>query len=472
MMLLLLVAVLFSTSHARPNTMMSRLQHHIIKPTQSTQMTQFATNNGLFSTEESTGNAGGDDSVAWWESTYFLPVVIVGGGLILIGVIFIIWRRCCKTNQQDDILQDADSFAEPQQPAIMVVVVDHAKPSAEEPAVQAQAIQFTEAKPPTVQKTQAEPPTVQKTQAEQSTVEAKSPIEPPTVPLVVAAKSMAAVSGTQWTEMMVLNEIEAIEASLKQQVQKPRTTAWQKVDGNALRFMNLRRDIWSQNGEDGILAHLLDRLNIRHGWVCEFGAADGRWLSNTWAIVETKKFWAVYIEADEGKAKGLMELGKQYANVIPICTKLSPNLSADPASLDSVLSRTPIPKDFEVLSIDIDSFDYWVWKHCEKYRPKIVIIEINSGISPYKTDFIHGAHKGTIVGTAYLPMVYLGLSKGYRLVCHTGNLIWIRSDLAHKLELCPANPLVSPECFVRLDWMAHPHKTNLTQLQRMIISQT
>ena len=32
------------------------------------------------------------------------------------------------------------------------------------------------------------------------------------------------------------------------------------------------KNIYSQNGEDGIISELLKRLEINNGWVCEFGA--------------------------------------------------------------------------------------------------------------------------------------------------------------------------------------------------------
>lgn len=51
-------------------------------------------------------------------------------------------------------------------------------------------------------------------------------------------------------------------------------------------------------------------------------------------------------------------------------------------SLDALLKNTAIPHHFEVLSIDIDSYDSWVWESLTTYNPKIVIIEVNSSFSP------------------------------------------------------------------------------------------
>ena len=62
-------------------------------------------------------------------------------------------------------------------------------------------------------------------------------------------------------------------------------------------YAQYAKDIHSQNGEDGIIEELLKRLEIKDGWVCEFGAWDGVYLSNTFALVE-KGFKGVYIEGD------------------------------------------------------------------------------------------------------------------------------------------------------------------------------
>ena len=71
-----------------------------------------------------------------------------------------------------------------------------------------------------------------------------------------------------------------------------------------------------------------------------------------------------------------------------------------------------------VLSIDIDNNDYHIWK-AYNGTPDIVIIEINSSIQPHIT-MIPGDR-----GASYRSMVELGISKGYTLLCHTGNLIFI-----------------------------------------------
>lgn len=189
------------------------------------------------------------------------------------------------------------------------------------------------------------------------------------------------------------------------------------------------RDVFSQNGEDGIVEELLKRLDIKSGYVCEFGAWDGIYLSNTFNLIQ-KGFKGVFIEGDKDKFQDLLKTCKNYPNIIPI------NAYVDyegENTLDNLLQKTDIPFDFELLSIDIDSFDYHVWRSLKLYRPKIVIIEINSGINTNNEEHIHTPDK--YQGTAFRPTFNLGIEKGYKFVCHTGNMIFVRNDLFDKLNV-------------------------------------
>jgi len=193
---------------------------------------------------------------------------------------------------------------------------------------------------------------------------------------------------------------------------------------------------YSQNGEDGILEELLKRLDIKNGWVCEFGAWDGKHLSNTFFLIESG-FKGVFIEGDSQKFKDLEKTVSEFSRIIPINSYVDYNNNEN--SLDNLLKRTEIPNDFDVLSIDIDSYDYQVWKSLKNYNPKIVIVEINSSISTTNTNHIH--KEGKYQGTSFKPMFDLGCEKGYKFLLHTGNMIFVREDLFDKIGITYKDPL-------------------------------
>jgi hypothetical protein len=83
------------------------------------------------------------------------------------------------------------------------------------------------------------------------------------------------------------------------------------------------------------------------------------------------------------------------------------------------------------LSIDIDSYDALILLSIVKFQPKIIIIEINSSYLP-GIEFFHTKY---LVGNSFSTVLKISKSKGYELVAHTGNLIFVRNDLYDKIGL-------------------------------------
>jgi hypothetical protein len=49
-----------------------------------------------------------------------------------------------------------------------------------------------------------------------------------------------------------------------------------------------------------------------------------------------------------------------------------------PQNVNEKFDKYNVPEEFDFLSIDIDSNDYWVWKNLDdKYRPRVVSCEFN-----------------------------------------------------------------------------------------------
>lgn len=96
------------------------------------------------------------------------------------------------------------------------------------------------------------------------------------------------------------------------------------------------------------------------------------------------------------------------------------------------------------MSIDIDSYDWQVWHSLQNYYPKIVIIEGNSCVLPG----IWQIHEdGICQGSSFTALVALGEDKGYQLVCHTGNLIFVKKKLSSKLNINPIHILYPETLF-------------------------
>jgi hypothetical protein len=193
-------------------------------------------------------------------------------------------------------------------------------------------------------------------------------------------------------------------------------------------LLRFRRNVYSQNGEDGVLRELLRRLNIEDGWFCEFGAWDGKYLSNSYLLLQNG--WkGVMIEGDPQRYLDLQETAAHSGGRLhTICRFVGHHEGVD--SLDSLLSQTPIPSDFDVLSIDVDGLDYFIWEALEHYSPKIVIIEVNSHFPPG----VEHVEAGENPTSSFSSMVKLGLKKGYIPVIHTGNIFFVRKDIIQSVS--------------------------------------
>ncbi len=211
------------------------------------------------------------------------------------------------------------------------------------------------------------------------------------------------------------------------------------------RLSSYRKNVYSQNGEDGVLEEILRRLEIRSGSFVEFGAWDGKHLSNTFNLLE-QGWRGVYIEGDKDKFQDLVRNMKQFSGHVELIDAYVEPRGTH--TLDNLLAATSIHTEFEVLSIDIDSCDWQIWESLQNYNPTVVIIEIESSIPVG----IYQTHRGKEVrGSSFTSTVDLGLKKGYTVVCHTGNLFFVKNGVVPRLEL-PEIDILFPETLFDYNW--------------------
>jgi hypothetical protein len=191
-------------------------------------------------------------------------------------------------------------------------------------------------------------------------------------------------------------------------------------------LLEFASDVHSQNGEDGILAKILEVIGAADGWCVEFGAWDGRHLSNTYNLLANRGFSGVLIEGSRSRFRNLQAAFRDNPRVFTL-NRYVGFTAAD--GLDAILAETPISQDFEVLSIDIDGNDYHVWKAVTRYRPKVVVIEYNPTI-PSPVEFVQPADMSVNQGTSMLSMTLLARDKGYELVsATTHNCLFVTKEL-------------------------------------------
>ena len=219
---------------------------------------------------------------------------------------------------------------------------------------------------------------------------------------------------------------------------------WADINSPLLRF---RQNIFSQSGEDGVIAKILEVLPDINTFFVEFGAWDGLHLSNCARLARDFGWSGIFIEGDVEKFDALTSNYAQNPLIIPINKWVS--LSAG-ATLDEIVS--PTTQEVGILSIDIDGNDYHIWDSIKVLRPTLVIIEVNPSI-PNDVKFVQEYSPEVNHGSSLLAMNALGVSKGYELICCTSaNAFFVKREY-FKLFNIPDNSvekLFVPKCNGRI----------------------
>ncbi len=190
-------------------------------------------------------------------------------------------------------------------------------------------------------------------------------------------------------------------------------------------FVSWKRNVHSQCGEDGILERLLSDLGIENGYFVEFGAWDGRHLSNCAAMAD-RGFGGCFIEGDPARFADLIAAYPGRDDIVRVEALVG--LEGE-SRLDAILARIGAPRSPAVLSIDIDGMDYHIWNSLTAFTPAICIVEFNPTI-PSHVVFAQAADKSVHQGCSLAALCRLGREKGYALAAVTEfNGIFVRQEL-------------------------------------------
>lgn len=209
---------------------------------------------------------------------------------------------------------------------------------------------------------------------------------------------------------------------------------------------------YSQNEEDGILLFLFSLVGTTNKRCVEIGAGDGV-ECNTANLVINHGWTALLVDGDPAN----VARGTAFYARCPDTWVFPPRFVhswVTAETVDRLIASHGFAGEIDLLSIDIDGNDYWVWKAIESARPRVVVIECHNiwpadraVTVPYRPDFDKLAVHPDYSGASLAALVKLGRSKGYRLVGanrYGFNAFFVRDGLAEELL-----PEVSAESCLR-----------------------
>lgn len=176
---------------------------------------------------------------------------------------------------------------------------------------------------------------------------------------------------------------------------------------------------YSQTGEEGFIQFILD--NIGHGkkFLVDIGAGDGQYLSNTKYFIENHGYKSILLDGNAHGNSKVKEVWITKDNIV------------------EMLKKYKCPKEFTLLSLDLDGNDFEIIQAiCSYYSPSLIVCEINGtipeGVSKkINYDPSHTWQNNDYYGFSFSAGLKLAEQLGYRAVFQNDalNLYLVRKDL-------------------------------------------
>jgi hypothetical protein len=199
--------------------------------------------------------------------------------------------------------------------------------------------------------------------------------------------------------------------------------------------------VFSQNGEDGVLAEIFHRIGTESKFFVEFGVGAGL-EGNSVLLADVHRWSGLFIEGSPTRYAGLRY---KYLGIPQVATA---NAMVTAENIEDLMADASVPASFDLLSIDIDSNDYWVWQAITTRRPRVVVCEFNGRLDPTSAltqpySAATGWDGTEYFGASLQALTELGAHKGYTLV-HTDltgtNAFFVVDDHARSFLDCVPVP--------------------------------
>ena len=220
--------------------------------------------------------------------------------------------------------------------------------------------------------------------------------------------------------------------------------------------------VYSQNDEDGIIEEIFNRIGTTNKIFVEFGVENGLECNSHYLL---HKGWrGLWIE---GNPKSFEEIFSKFFPVIRTGQLSVVNAFITKDNINHWISTAKVGGEIDLLSIDVDGNDYYVWQAIDVVRPRVVVIEYNAKFPPnhewkmaYNENHIWDGSDWQ--GASLKALELLGRKLGYRLVGtnFTGsNAFFVRQELAgdHFIDPPTAEALYNPARYTKHKYVSgHP----------------
>jgi hypothetical protein len=191
---------------------------------------------------------------------------------------------------------------------------------------------------------------------------------------------------------------------------------------NLPEFSDVEFRCYSQNGEDGILLYIFSLLGTTDRRVVEICAGDGI-ECNAANLIINHGWQGLLVDGDADQiAQGRAFYSTCRTTWVSPPTFISSWITAE--NVDGLVASKGFGGPIDLLSLDLDGNDYWVWKALKCITPKVVVLEFSANCGPeesltmsYQPHFrLDLSVQPYRCGASLQAFVKLAREKGYRLV--------------------------------------------------------
>lgn len=193
--------------------------------------------------------------------------------------------------------------------------------------------------------------------------------------------------------------------------------------------------VFSQWGEDGILAHLLRHVAVESKVFVEFGVETYAEANTRWLL--THAGWSgLVLDGSEANVAAIRRDPIYWQYPLKAASAFITR-----ENINDLLQAQGLSGEIGLLSVDIDGVDYWVWEAITAVQPAMVVAEYNSLFGPERAVTVpydpafqraQAHHSHSYYGASLAALVALGRRKGMAFVGSNSagnNAFFVRREL-------------------------------------------
>jgi hypothetical protein len=190
----------------------------------------------------------------------------------------------------------------------------------------------------------------------------------------------------------------------------------------------------SQNDEDGLVLAIFKRIGATNRKFVELGCGMNG--GNSGFLASELGWHGLMVDARDDAIRKIVVRFTGH-----LVTARHQRLTRE--DVNAFITESGFGGELDLLSIDIDGVDYWVWEALTACSPRLVALEYNwlfgaerAVTVPYSAEFdVNAVGNRSYHGASLAALVHLGRRKGYRLIASERvNAFFLRNDVAPGIQ--------------------------------------